>query len=508
MPIKVTCSNCGGVLHAPDDAGGKRGRCPTCGNILPIPAVEGVGRRHPLPDAPAAPPGARPPSFADFAMGPQVGPPPGGSADASRGSLGSFSPPPPAAAEPPRRANKPAEPLPKETRRATEPHARATAATLPPAGGELPGEGLAKAWRRCRGGFGVVNVGLFLLLIPTVLLPAFYTTDAALRVSAKPDGLLPDKPEGFLGLGVPAAVEVPALAVGVPLVLGLVFFLLGRLGVAGGPKRAGVGGPAMLAAVASLLALLGVVALLMPNVALKAGGGELFPAGRWFFPWNEAPGMAQRFGLFFGVAAVLVGEFWFASAVGRVGAALADRPTAARSTRLQLLLGLAVILLVGTAAVAPAEAFGLAGGRYDSPATVYPTQAPAGVAPAPVLPVPGRFPPGGVPPADAGEQPPPAAEPNLPDYTARRNREIQYRGRVADANANPAYELGRETNGVVGGLWERHVSPLLAQLGTWQAVLPPAVALLAGVWVWFLYLRAVGAVRRAIGGWLDAHGGA
>jgi hypothetical protein len=36
MPIKVTCSNCGGVLHAPDDSAGKRGRCPTCGTVLTI----------------------------------------------------------------------------------------------------------------------------------------------------------------------------------------------------------------------------------------------------------------------------------------------------------------------------------------------------------------------------------------------------------------------------------------------------------------------------------------
>jgi len=36
MPIKVTCTNCGGVLHAPDDAAGKRGRCPTCGTVLTI----------------------------------------------------------------------------------------------------------------------------------------------------------------------------------------------------------------------------------------------------------------------------------------------------------------------------------------------------------------------------------------------------------------------------------------------------------------------------------------
>ena len=41
MPIKVTCPKCQGVLHAPDDAGGKRGKCPTCGTVLAIPADGG-----------------------------------------------------------------------------------------------------------------------------------------------------------------------------------------------------------------------------------------------------------------------------------------------------------------------------------------------------------------------------------------------------------------------------------------------------------------------------------
>src|SRR3954471_7812157 len=40
MPIKVTCPKCQGVLHAPDDAGGKRGKCPTCGTVLAIPAED------------------------------------------------------------------------------------------------------------------------------------------------------------------------------------------------------------------------------------------------------------------------------------------------------------------------------------------------------------------------------------------------------------------------------------------------------------------------------------
>ena len=73
MPIKVTCSNCGGVLHAPDDSGGKRGRCPTCGNVLPIPAES---PKLPPAAAESAPKtGGRSPSFGDFNLGPQVSPP-------------------------------------------------------------------------------------------------------------------------------------------------------------------------------------------------------------------------------------------------------------------------------------------------------------------------------------------------------------------------------------------------------------------------------------------------
>ena len=65
MPIKVTCPKCQGVLHAPDDAGGKRGKCPTCGTVLSIPAI---GGGSPAPMAPAAPPlaGPRPASLASM----------------------------------------------------------------------------------------------------------------------------------------------------------------------------------------------------------------------------------------------------------------------------------------------------------------------------------------------------------------------------------------------------------------------------------------------------------
>ena len=54
MPIKVTCSKCQGVLHAPDDAGGKRGKCPTCGTVLAIPGGSGGSMMPPESDQPLA----------------------------------------------------------------------------------------------------------------------------------------------------------------------------------------------------------------------------------------------------------------------------------------------------------------------------------------------------------------------------------------------------------------------------------------------------------------------
>jgi len=38
MPIQFPCSKCGKEVTAPDAAGGKRGKCPRCGELIDIPA--------------------------------------------------------------------------------------------------------------------------------------------------------------------------------------------------------------------------------------------------------------------------------------------------------------------------------------------------------------------------------------------------------------------------------------------------------------------------------------
>jgi len=48
MAIELTCTGCGKVLHLPDAADGKKGRCPHCGAILQVPAVEVLTQGAPL----------------------------------------------------------------------------------------------------------------------------------------------------------------------------------------------------------------------------------------------------------------------------------------------------------------------------------------------------------------------------------------------------------------------------------------------------------------------------
>ena len=38
MPIQVTCRSCNSMFHAPDNAAGKRAKCPKCGGAIEIPA--------------------------------------------------------------------------------------------------------------------------------------------------------------------------------------------------------------------------------------------------------------------------------------------------------------------------------------------------------------------------------------------------------------------------------------------------------------------------------------
>jgi hypothetical protein len=496
MPIKVTCSNCGGVLHAPDDAGGKRGRCPTCGNILPIPAEAPRASAASLPEPPKG--GAqRSPSFGDFAIGPQVGAPPGGASDSDLAPASARSSIPGIGDAPradPRKASMPtfADSKP-EPRRATDPFARKGSATSDGA----PSEGVVKAWRRAKGGLGWVQFAVFLFLIPAVALPgqmigehfAFQSQRADLdkdiakhqtALKGHEDAmkgvegakLLSDKDTAdaisgirtatekknalkFLGdaefpvMKLPQSTAIPVLVATVPTLLGLICLLIGRLGFSNVPRRACAKGPALLSVLATIIMLAGALGLCFPSVAylFTKDPPPSYPTGAdvptgpvtqavseampiMLFDTHDPSGLIQRFGMLLGAVMLVVGEFWFASALGRVGAHLSDARTAGRVTRYVMLLGLAVVFVVGVVGLAPTE-FGFGASARD---------------------------------------------------------------------------VAKDASDQVVGLWKQHVTPLIDKLGENKPVLKPGVFLLGGLLLGVIYLRMVGATRGAIRGWLDRNG--
>lgn len=322
MPIKVTCPKCQGVLHAPDDAGGKRGKCPTCGTVLAIPleAPRSAPAPAPLPEpvsrapepevARASTPDVRKSSFGGgFSAKPE--------AASVRGS-GSMNRLP---------AGKPADPFAKPGR----PVRTATAS-----------EALGRAYRRTRRGLGVVQFALFLLLLAAVALPALKLADH-FKVP------LPDKNPGYLGINdFTTAQEIRYAAVVVPAVLGLFFLTLGRFGAANAPRTSYAKGPALAAAVGTLVGLLGVLAC--GAIMAKQLADGFIPQGLMMS--DDVPGVIERAGLAAAVLFLPVAEFWFVSFLGRLGAGLQSRVAVGRHTRFiffaGLLVGAAVLWAVGS----------------------------------------------------------------------------------------------------------------------------------------------------------------
>ncbi|MFO0851224.1 MAG: hypothetical protein U0871_22110 [Gemmataceae bacterium] len=359
MPIKVTCPKCQGVLHAPDDAGGKRGKCPTCGTVLAIPAGGGGlgGGLLPPPPAPVAPVPDRPAVETPFKPPAATRPLPEDDllppSDARRSSFGSMGrpeaeprkasagklPPPSFAAEPPRK--QPADPFARPGKPAAE------AVT----------EDVVRGWRRARRGLWWVGLGQFVFLL-AVLGPA------GIAIAENYGTALPNADPGFLKIaGLSQAMEIRAGAVLIPAALGLLLVTLGRFGVAGAPRASYSRGLARAAAFATLFTLAGVIAALAPTVA-QVFTGILPPAAslgvkpeEWtvdvwtklttsVLPPDDWNGISQRAGLLVAGVFVLLAEVWFASALGRMGAALGNDRLASRSTRFLVYTGLTFFVVV------------------------------------------------------------------------------------------------------------------------------------------------------------------
>lgn len=335
MPIKVTCPKCQGVLHAPDDAGGKRGKCPTCGTVLSIP--DDPGR--------AAPP--RPADPFDPTGGPSVG----AGALPTRGSgMGMIpDPPPPPAA---RGVPPPAFGNPSPPQRMPDPFARP--GKKPARAGEVS-DGLVRAWRRTRRGLWWVGFALFLFLLAPLSV-------AGIGIAEKFGVQLPSQSPGYLKVDfLSTDTEIKLGAVVGPVVLGLLVLLLGRFGVANAPRSSYAKGLTNASALATLIAVLGVICYAVPTVmqvvegftpdSLQQLARGSVPHPDTLLPANDPSGMLQRVGLFLMMLLLPIAELWFVIAMGRMGAGLHNDRLAGRGTRYLLYIGLIVIGLASYAFV-------------------------------------------------------------------------------------------------------------------------------------------------------------
>ena len=350
MPIKVTCEKCGGVLHAPDDAGGKKGRCPNCQNILPIP-FDG-------PRAPAAfgaPTGfgglsspANPPAGLAFSSPNNPGAPVFPNADAKRPTV-----PPPfgmgARSETPGLAS--------STPGLTPPGAPGMGSSLtrqsapfgarPAPSAMMPIAPDSVGWKAASSGLRWIQIAVVLFLIAAIA--NFGITAYAVnggQTLAERDGMLKWQNLSFLA-------EIRLASFVVPVVLGCLFLILGRFKVGAVPLSSCARGPAKLGAFFTLFAVGGFIAFAVILILGMKGGfaPNLLPnqdvlkietpsstrvvryLGDVLMPEKDMTGQVQRFGLLAFVVFAKFAELFFGCSLGRISAATRNSMAAGRVTR-------------------------------------------------------------------------------------------------------------------------------------------------------------------------------
>jgi len=329
MPIKVTCPKCQGVLHAPDDAGGKKGKCPTCGTVLAIPAPGGPapfgggGMIPPEPDDVLAPTPFKAPSMtrsipdeprrSAFGNVPQSPlPPTGPDARPFRSSSQGFG-----AAPAVDGGRKPGEPF-------TKPARSAAQTSLGP---------LVRGWRSGRSGLWWCLLGYLLIFIGIL---AFTGLEIALMNGVK----LPDASPGFLKVEeLSQSAEIRFGALLIPVALGISALAVGRFGVGSVPQSSFARGLLKASAFCTFVALLGIIAAAVMTGSVIANG--LPPT--LILP-DEPTGMIQRGGL--AVAAVFspLAELLFLVGLGQLGAGLQNARLSGRATRFLLLTAFAYVV--------------------------------------------------------------------------------------------------------------------------------------------------------------------
>lgn len=378
MPIKVTCSQCGGVLHAPDDSSGKRGRCPTCGTVLTI-IGEFVGPGGVSSPQFGAPPGPQSSFGRPAAQAPVANPwgsLPGGPEEPPSQPISSVAPAPAPRAsydlakEPPpsRPASAypgPSEAIPDTRGSRVPPDPRKYTVQDPFAKPGKTNDATAETngqWIKAYRGLGWVRTGIVLCVLAVL---AYGAVPILLAFNVQ----VPNQSPGYLKIAdYTQAEEIRLFAtVGLSL-LAFLCLLVGRLGVSRAPAAAYANAPSKFAALATLIAFAGFVAVAVTvGLGMKDAGfipqftpepGKLTDRAtlfdklsRWaegvFLPANEMAGQVQGYGVAALVGFGLLAEVWFVAALGRMAASLRHGPAAGRVNRFVILMGLLFAIKVG-----------------------------------------------------------------------------------------------------------------------------------------------------------------
>jgi hypothetical protein len=196
-----------------------------------------------------------------------------------------------------------------------------------PTAEKTPTENLVAAWKKTRGGLGWVLFGLFWFAL--IGFVPFGKLVYERSVGPLPDGEGWVKIDGYLNQGQDAIVlnkreELNVLLYGVPILLGGLAVVLGRLTAGAAPRNSGAKGLFAFSGLFALLALAG------------------------FATWKVCERVAFREVAGYGWWAAIVGtgvsEFWFLLALGAAGATL-RRPKAVRAVGVfALVVGIGVVL--------------------------------------------------------------------------------------------------------------------------------------------------------------------
>lgn len=361
MPIKVTCEKCGGVLHAPDDAGGKKGRCPNCQNVLPIPfeGARAAASTFPIPT------GLSPTSTVP-------NPPAGMAFGGNPNTAGLF---------PSADAKRPAAPPPFGAgARVDSPGQASSTPGLAPQGktsslsrgstpfgarSNLTSSGVPIApesgdWHAAAGGLRWIQFAVVLFLI-AILAPCGVSIYAVNGGQA-----LAEKAGMIKAFNLTQLAEIQLGAFLIPDVFGALCLVIGRLRVGSVPRSSCARGPAKLGALFTLLAIGGFAAFAtMTILGLKDGFiPNLHPSAEviqfesptttrvasylndTLLQVNDTPGKVQRIGLLALIVFGKLAELFFGCSLGRIAAATRNPVAAGRVTRCYFYLGMLGALAV------------------------------------------------------------------------------------------------------------------------------------------------------------------